>query len=283
MKSRKMMWKVNKQQRLQLLLVMLLLCVVTSLFSFLTTYTEAKFLYHNKDAFHIQIGTWWDGSDLSISDAQQDMHACPTYHLTFTVENSGFAMLDGTSYQLFYSPASTPSDDGAVIKEAVLSALPEQSQHELFFTVAEEGNYQLKVDQRPMYQDDELNEVATWSSVVEIMCEEEEEVEVEDQDKSENQLEKPLPKEPQQEQAQPEKEADPTITDTNHESLAETEEEREKETSNSVNTNEDERAKEDQVEDIENKKNIQGEGDESDVKSPDQQKEADQTNKEDSK
>ncbi|SHM96251.1 amyloid fiber anchoring/assembly protein TapA [Gracilibacillus kekensis] len=159
--------------------------------SFLATYTDAKFFNTSGDTFKIQSGTWWDGSDLSFTqEPEQDMNACPALHISFQLKNTGFTMLDTTAYQLYYSSEDEPSE-GEIVKEGSLPIISENGTYSLDTEVNSEGKYQLKVDQRPMYQDDEETQHSIWSEAISVICEEEEEeetndekVEIEEKDKT---------------------------------------------------------------------------------------------------
>ncbi|WP_058306723.1 amyloid fiber anchoring/assembly protein TapA [Gracilibacillus massiliensis] len=173
--------------RKHLILIILILFLFMSMLSYVVLATESKFFDKSEDSFTIQAGTWWDGSDLSyIQDPEQDTNACPTLFISFHLENGGFTMLDTTTYQLYYSAEGDPLE-GEIVKEGTLPIISENETYTLDVEVDSEGIYQLKVDQRPMYLDDEEKPHSIWSEHITVICiEEEEEMETEEIESEEN-------------------------------------------------------------------------------------------------
>ncbi|WP_035725193.1 hypothetical protein [Gracilibacillus boraciitolerans] len=83
-------------------------------------------------------------------------------------------MLDSTTYQLYFSADGTPSDSGTVVENGTLFPILENDTNVVVFSDLIEGHYQLKVNQRPMYQDEEGTQQFVWSEILTVACEDEE-------------------------------------------------------------------------------------------------------------
>ncbi|ENH98409.1 hypothetical protein J416_00439 [Gracilibacillus halophilus YIM-C55.5] len=174
-----------KVARFQILLCISILLVSLQVVSSVTTNTASHYLDQSEDTMQIQTGHWWDGSDLHILDnSKQMINACPAYQLQFSIKNKGFTMLGSTDYELYYSQANDPAKDGSIMDKSTLSSIKKNKNKTLTFSVEQPGNYQLKVDQRPMYEDkDTPNSV--WSEIITVICEEKETTEQQNHDSSE--------------------------------------------------------------------------------------------------
>ncbi|MTH52386.1 hypothetical protein GKZ89_03130 [Bacillus mangrovi] len=111
------------------------------------TFSPVK-AYFNKTAeqeMGIQMGTWWDGSRLAFTELNQNGEdSCDPVTLTFPIENSGFEMIDSTTFQVF--------KDGERVEKGTLEKIAEHGKEKVSITVKAPGTYHAEADQRPGYE-----------------------------------------------------------------------------------------------------------------------------------
>ncbi|RCW74712.1 amyloid fiber anchoring/assembly protein TapA [Saliterribacillus persicus] len=176
---------------LQIYLI-LLICVMT-LFSLTQFSSQTSAYFESKAANNhmINIGTWWDKSDLLFHQQPTfNESSCPNPTIAFTFKNQGFSMIGPSSYEIYFSEQE--GKKGSKIFEDDILALGENQTLPLTFETEETGYYSIKLLQRQGYQGNEDTRTELWSDVIFIECVEEleeeqppsevEEDEVEDND-----------------------------------------------------------------------------------------------------
>ncbi|KMJ58927.1 hypothetical protein AB685_07580 [Bacillus sp. LL01] len=151
--------------------------------SIITTTTEAQFNKSITTQNFIQAGHWYDGSILSFIDKPtQNIKACAPMEINVRLKNTGFSMLDSTTYEVYYSNNANgnPKQTGSKIAEGVLNPLSQNEIGSLNFTAEKDGAYMFKLFQRPEFKESGNVNSIEWSEKVIINCiaaKEEEELE----------------------------------------------------------------------------------------------------------
>ncbi|MDL4838938.1 amyloid fiber anchoring/assembly protein TapA [Aquibacillus rhizosphaerae] len=153
----------------------------------LTSSTGAYFNETNKVGTTVQVGTWWDGSDLEFTGIPtQNVKSCPQTEISVELKNNGFTMIDSTDYEIYYVENGNPKQNGVKIAEGSLVLIKAGEVTSLTYDADKEGSYMFKAYQVPGYNDDYESRQEIWSEKVMVKC-----LKVETKEKEKKQPEKP--------------------------------------------------------------------------------------------
>ncbi|PWU69294.1 amyloid fiber anchoring/assembly protein TapA [Gracilibacillus dipsosauri] len=163
---------VRYKKLIMLFALLISICLIgLSGLTHLTSVTQSKLIHSTRDSFTVQLGNWWDKSELVITEQSYQMKdACPSVQIHFTVQNQGVSMLESTHYYLYFSENGSPIKNGNLIKEGTISPLASMEEKTLVFPNLQNGHYQLKVNQHPLYQNKKEQQF-TKSPVIKAFCE----------------------------------------------------------------------------------------------------------------
>lgn len=138
-----------------------------------TTSTTAHFIKQQDITMQLNIGTWWDKSDLHITtDPVPNPSSCTNLTIDFYIHNTGFTMIDSTTYTLYYTTTGDPLQEGTIYNEGTIQPIETNDLFHLSFENVDEGYYLLRVNQHPLYNNNSTPHYAD-SSVLTVKCEEE--------------------------------------------------------------------------------------------------------------
>ncbi|MEN1966941.1 amyloid fiber anchoring/assembly protein TapA [Lentibacillus sp. N15] len=164
--------KFKKPKKLMMtmkLMAVFYLIIFTS--SYLTSGTKAYFNNQAMDKPVIQVGEWWDQSDLDFTGkSPQKVKSCSPTNITVQLKNNGFTMIGTTEYEVYYTKKGNPRKDGKEVTKGSINPIKEGETTSLSIHVKNPGSYIFKVFQRPGYKDNDDSRHAIWSKTVTVKC-----------------------------------------------------------------------------------------------------------------
>ncbi|WP_449621110.1 amyloid fiber anchoring/assembly protein TapA [Robertmurraya sp. Marseille-Q9965] len=138
--------------------------------SLVTSSTEAYYIDSEQWDSVIQVGTWWDKSDLQFTTEQQSVVSCTPVEITAGITNKGFSMIGTSEYEVYYSNSAPSTQVGEKVAQGVIAKMETNSGFDLSYIAEKSGTYTFKIFQRPGYQENYETRAVVWSEKINVSC-----------------------------------------------------------------------------------------------------------------
>ncbi|WP_158318949.1 amyloid fiber anchoring/assembly protein TapA [Robertmurraya kyonggiensis] len=136
--------------------------------SLVTSSTKAYYSDSEQWDSVIQVGTWWDKSDLQFTtNYQKSVVSCTPVTITAGIVNKGFSMIGTTEYEVHYADSLQPNQK---IAEGIIEKMKSNSTLNLTYQADKPGFYTFKIIQRPGYQENYESRSVVWSEKIQVTC-----------------------------------------------------------------------------------------------------------------
>ncbi|RTR27581.1 amyloid fiber anchoring/assembly protein TapA [Robertmurraya yapensis] len=162
----KHLFNVRKMFILVILLAFVYVFLLTT--SLVTSRTEAYYSDSEQWDSVIQVGTWWDKSDLQFTtNYPKNVVSCTPVTIKAGIVNKGFSMIGTTEYEVHYADSLQPNQK---IAEGIIEEVKSNSTLNLTYQADKPGFYTFKVFQRPGYQENYESRSVVWSEKIQVTC-----------------------------------------------------------------------------------------------------------------
>lgn len=158
----------NGRKRFILVTILAFVYVFLLTTSLVTSRTEAYYSDSEQWDSVIQVGTWWDKSDLQFTtNYQKNVVSCTPVTIKAGIVNKGFSMIGTTEYEVHYADSLRPNQK---IAEGIIEEVKSNSTLNLTYQADKPGFYTFKVFQRPGYQENYESRSVVWSEKIQVTC-----------------------------------------------------------------------------------------------------------------
>lgn len=162
----KRLFNVRKRYILVILLAFVYVFLLST--SLVTSRTEAYYSDSEQWDSVIQVGTWWDKSDLQFTtNYPKNVVSCTPVTIKAGIVNKGFSMIGTTEYEVHYADSLQPNQK---ISEGIIEKMKSNSSLNLTYQADKPGFYTFKIIQRPGYQENYESRSVVWSEKIQVTC-----------------------------------------------------------------------------------------------------------------